>query len=191
MTMTTEPLESKRKSEKMESTHFNYKRFSPYLFYLFADRCVERAKIHIQKILNVYGIFGWINLGVLLVMPIFQKGRNLAFNLWLPYDPFKTNLAFYLTYFHEFGCVIYAGGSNIAINLYVFSILICLNFYVTLLNERVKRIGYANGYNDDSKSTQFMKTSFYREIIDRITLHLKIDEYIQLQMEYNRSNCFN
>lgn len=49
-----------------------------------------------------------------------------------------------------------------------------------LLNERVKRIGYVNGYNDDTKSTQFMKTSFYREMIDRITLHLKIDEYIQL-----------
>lgn len=113
-------------------------------------------------------------------MPIFQEGRNLAFNLWLPYDPFKTNIAFYLTYFHQFGCVIYAGGSNIAINLYVFSILICLNFYLMLLNERVKRIGYVNGYNDDTKSTQFMKTSFYREMIDRITLHLKIDEYIQL-----------
>lgn len=79
-------------------------------------------------------------------------------------------------YIYQFGNVVYAGGLNIAVNMYLFSTFVYVNFSLLLLGGRMRRLGYPSGHYEQYTTTPKMKQSFYKEICSCIQFHLKIDE---------------
>lgn len=107
--------------------------------------------------------------------PALERKKRLPYNMYVPFAIDETNIGFYLTYLYQFGNVVYAGGINIAVNMYLFDAFVCVNFFLSLLSSRVSRLGYSSGYNEYYTKTPHNKQSFYREVCQLIELHLKID----------------
>lgn len=57
----------------------------------------------------------------------------------------------------------------------MFVVFICMNFYYSLLSERAQPIGHQ--IVDSSNMVPISKNAIYREMIDLINFHLKINEY--------------
>lgn len=127
-----------------------------------------------MKIVYIYELYGISNLVVFTMMPSLMKGKQLPTLMWLPFDPHKTTLSYSLAYIGEAMCINFIGCNNLIINMYVMLVLICLNFYYGLLGERSKHIGHKSNSNGSiSKS----KADIYREMIDLIKCHHKINGY--------------
>lgn len=109
------------------------------------------------------------------VTPIMERKRHLPYIMYVPFGIDKTNVGFCLAYLYQFGNVVYAGGINIAVNLYLFDVFVFVNFVLSLLCSRVKRLGYPSGYNELYTTTPAIQKSFYRQVCQMIELHLKID----------------
>lgn len=107
--------------------------------------------------------------------PVLERKKHLPFPMYVPFAIDETNIGFYLTYLYQFGNVVYAGGINIAVNMYIFDAFVCVNFFLSLLSSRISRLGYSSGYNECYTNTPQIKQSFYREVCQSIELHLKID----------------
>lgn len=95
--------------------------------------------------------------------------------MYVPFGIDETNVGFCLAYLYQFGNVVYAGGINIAVNLYLFDVFVFVNLALALLSSRVKRLAYPSGYNELYTRTPIKKKSFYREVCQLIKINLKID----------------
>lgn len=78
-------------------------------------------------------------------------------------------------YFYQLGINVYGAGVNVAIDMYLWGIFVCVTFFLSLLSTRISRLGYPNGYNEGGTDSTRFKKSFYREICELIKVHLKID----------------
>lgn len=147
------------------------------------NRFADSSKLRITKIINPYSCFGAINLLVAYLTPLMEWKKRLPYMMLVPFGFDKTNVGFYLMYIYQFGNVVYAGGTNIAVNMYLFSTLVCVDFFLLLLGCRVRRLGYPSGQNEQYTVTPKSKESFYREMCGCIRFHLKIDELVFLQFQ--------
>lgn len=107
--------------------------------------------------------------------PVLEQKRRLPYNMYVPFGIDRTNIGFGLAYLYQFGNVVYAGGINVAVNMYLFDAFVCVNFFLILLSSRVSRLGYASGYNERYTNVPQRKQLFYRDVCESIELHLKID----------------
>lgn len=62
------------------------------------------------------------------------------------------------------------------VNMYVFAVMVCLNFCLALFRSRIERLGYKSGHSEYWTELPRNRISYYKEVIDFVTLHLKIDE---------------
>lgn len=115
---------------------------------------------------------------VLILAPLFESKPRLPFFTWLPFDTYASTFSFSMVYAFQFLCAVYAGGSNVSVNMYIFLVLDCVNFILQLFNTRLANLGYANYMEHQASEIPFKKISFYRETIECIMLHLKIDKYV-------------
>lgn len=137
--------------------------------------------MYIRKIINYYSIFGAVNLTILIIIPLLTLDYRLPFYLWIPFDIYRSKYIFGTVYFYQFCCAIYAGGGNIAVNMYTYSMLVCLEFYIKLLSARLKRLGHDVRMVKNEKLGE--KVSFYNETIRYVLLHLKIIKYDQKSLQ--------
>lgn len=114
---------------------------------------------------------------VAYLTPVMERKKHLPYIMYVPFGIDKTNVGFYVTYLYQFGNVVYAGGINIAVNMYLFDAFVFVTFVLSLLSCRVRRLGYSSGYNEEYTNTPNKKQSFYRELCQSIEMHLKIDRY--------------
>lgn len=95
--------------------------------------------------------------------------------MYVPFGIDHSDVGFCLSYLYQFGNVIYVGGINVAVNMYIFDAFAFANFFLSILGSRVSRLGYKSGYNEQYTKISATKKSFYREMCQCIELHLKID----------------
>lgn len=62
-----------------------------------------------------------------------NKPKRLPYMMLVPFGFDKTNIGFYIMYIYQFGNVVYAGGTNIAVNMYLFATFVCVDFSLLLL----------------------------------------------------------
>lgn len=106
--------------------------------------------------------------------PVLARQRQLPYSMYVPFGIDQTEIGFYIAYLYQLGNVVYAGGINIAVNMYLFDAFVSVNFFLSLLSSRARRLGYDSGYNEWYTKTPNFKQSFYREVCYLIELHLKI-----------------
>lgn len=141
-------------------------------------RHIVEAESYIKRFVTPYSLLGAANLIVLIIMPLFESERRLPFLAWFPFDVYRSTIRFYSIYVMQFACAVFAGGCNVSINMYIYSILVYFNFFLRLLNVRASRLGFASGFNEKYTKTPVKKLSFYRDTIECISFHLKIDKYV-------------
>lgn len=95
--------------------------------------------------------------------------RRLPYFMYIPFEMTRTNFGFGLLYAYQFFCDIYAGGLNLAVNMYLFGMFVCITYSLSLLGSRVSLLGHSRGGQIESIQ------SFYREMCEIIEFHLKID----------------
>lgn len=121
-----------------------------------------------------------------MVMPMLRNVHELPFLTWLPYDIQKSLPFFYFMYAFHFGNAVYAGGSNLAVNMFVYSTLVMMEFCLNLLGARLTRLGYGDGQPQNTNLQR--KVSCYKDIIKCVQLHLQIDRYRTISHIASRSN---
>lgn len=136
-------------------------------------RFIHRVLFFVQKVVKYYSIFGALNLSILIVMPVLRNVHELPFLTWAPYDVQKSLVLFYLHYAFHFGNALYAGGGNIAVNMFVYTTLVVIEYFLNLLGARLQRLGNVNGRQNNMNAQH--KQSCYRDIISCVKLHLQID----------------
>lgn len=108
---------------------------------------------------------------VFTITPMITNG--LPFIFWYPFDPSLNSFRYYSIYLYEVLCAVICTATNVSVNMYMFVVLICLNFYYALLGERAQLIEYPT---DKSESMKPSKIDIYKKIIEIINFHLKINE---------------
>lgn len=101
--------------------------------------------------------------------------RRLPYFMYIPFGMDRTNFGFGLLYVYQFGNDIYAGGLNIAVNMYLFGMFVNITYFISLLSARTSLLGHANDTNGGRIKTPTSRKSFYREMCAIIGFHLKID----------------
>lgn len=91
--------------------------------------------------------------------------------LWMPFDPYVNNFRYVLSYLFDGCCTTVATAVCLSTNMYMYVVLICLNFNYILLRERAERIGFQKSL--DERKAPRGKVDVYRDITDLIKLHLK------------------
>lgn len=119
--------------------------------------------------MNYYSFVCGLNIGAFVISP--WIGHHLPFLLQYPFDPYKTELRFNFFKIYESLSAMCCTATNVSINMYMFVVFICLNFYYSLLSERAKQLGHQIA--GKPKQT---KNDFYREMIELINFHLKINK---------------
>lgn len=109
------------------------------------------------------------------VSPLLIWERRLPYFMYVPFGLDRTNFGFGLLYVYQMGNQIYAGGLNIAVNMYLFGMFVSITYFISLLSSRISLLGYENGYNGGRIKTPSSIKSFYREMCEIIEFHLKID----------------
>lgn len=94
--------------------------------------------------------------------------------LWLPYDPYANSFLYIFTYMFETGCGVIAIVICLSVNMYIYVVLICLSFNYKLLGERARRIGRRSTV--DMHRSACASVDVYRDVIDLVRLHLKMNE---------------
>lgn len=146
------------------------------MFFVFLRyRYVETAKFHITKVINNYSIFVIFTMAFIYVSPLLIWERRLPYFMYVPFGLDRTNFGFGLLYVYQMGNQIYAGGLNIAVNMYLFGMFVSITYFISLLRSRISLLGYKNGYNGGRIKTPNSIKSFYREMCEIIEFHLKID----------------
>lgn len=113
----------------------------------------------------------FLNVIVFTIIPMLSNA--LPFIFWYPFDPYQSVLMYNVIYLYEVLCALACSATNLSVNTYMFVVFICMNFYYSLLGERAQPIGHRSvGGSNVTKS----KEAFYREMIDLINFHLKINE---------------
>lgn len=140
-------------------------------------RFVDVAKFHITNVINNYSLFVIFTMVLIYVAPVLMWERRLPYFMYIPFGIDRTNFGFGILYAYQFGNDIYAGGLNIAVNMYLFGMFVCITYFLSLLCSRVSLLGYANDRNDGRLKTPVSRVSFYRGMCDIIGFHLKIDGY--------------
>lgn len=64
------------------------------------------------------------------------------------------------------------------VNIYVFAVMVCLNFCLALFRSRIKRLGYKSGRSEHWTELPKKRLSYYNEVVDYVILHLKMDEWV-------------
>lgn len=113
-----------------------------------------------------------MNFMVFTITPIITNG--LPFKFWFPFDPRVTSARYYSIYVYEVFCALSCSATNLSVNMYMFVVFICLNFYYAVLGERAQLIGYQTA--DKSKLFKQSKIDIYKKMIEIINFHLKINE---------------
>lgn len=106
-----------------------------------------------------------------VILPAFQNA--LPLNFWLPYDPHANRFYFVCTYIWHSWCGIVATTVSSSTNMYMFLVLIFLNFAFALLGCRLECMGYGNRLCINRSQS---KSTVYADLIDLIKLQLKINE---------------
>lgn len=121
------------------------------------------------------GIFSFVYTLMVVVFDMLPSFEHLLpMLIWLPYDPYAGSARYIFTYIYEVGCTYVATMVCLCTNMYMFSVLICLSFNYELLGARAKRIGHRDAV-DGARATR-TKVDVYRDIIDLVRLHLKMNQ---------------
>lgn len=70
-------------------------------------------------------------------------GKILPLTSLVQFDHQKHPFCYWMLYVYMFGNAIFAGGSEFAINLYLFFIIISIEFVINLLGARLRRFGHS------------------------------------------------
>lgn len=131
-----------------------------------------------DKIINGFSWFAALNMLVLVMAPLLEAKIRLPFPTWMPFDIYKSKILFWMIYGYQAGVATFAGGSNIAVNMYIFIVLDIINFILELFNTRVAVLGYANDMKKHSANTvPHSRVSYYEDTVECIELHLQIEKY--------------
>lgn len=102
--------------------------------------------------------------------------RRLPYFMYIPFGIDRTNFGFGLLYAYQFCDSVYAGGLNIAVNMYLFGMFVNIEYFISLLSSRVSTLGLESNCDNSGRiKTPNSRKSFYREMCEIIKLHLKID----------------
>lgn len=71
-------------------------------------------------------------------------GKSLPVTSVLEFDHVKHSFWFWTLYAYQFVNGFFGGGSEFAINLYLYFIILCIEFTINLLGARLRRFGYEN-----------------------------------------------
>lgn len=124
---------------------------------------------------NTYVWFTVSTMLLVYLFPMLMWERQLPFFMYVPFGIDRTNFGFSMAYLYQFGVIVYAADLNVAVNMYLFGVFVCVTFFLLLLSSRISRLGYSCGYNEERTKLPRFKKSFYREMCEIIELHLKID----------------
>lgn len=136
-------------------------------------RYIKHARSHIRKT-ELSMLLFVVNLLVYDIIPGVTHSLPVLF--WLPFDPFATSFRYILTFAYETGCSIAAISVGISNNMYMYVVLICMNFNYELLGERAERVGYRDAPQNRSQPTSSLKINVYNDIVELIRLQLKMNE---------------
>lgn len=117
-------------------------------------------------------VFVIFTLVLIYIAPALMWEKRLPYFMYIPFELDKTNFGFGLMYAYQFGNDVYAGGLNVAVNMYFFGMFVCITYTLSLLGARVSSLGHSRGAKIQ---TPQVKQSFYREMCEIIEFHLKID----------------
>lgn len=163
-------------SEQFYLTWRYRENFCFILFISIPNRHMQEVRRHIRSA-EIFVFIFTLMVVVFDILPAFDHFLPLL--LWLPFDPYKNTFSYVFAYIYEVSCTSVATAVCLSTNMYMYVVLICLNFNYILLGERAKRVGYSNGMDsngiDSNRSTQ-SKVSVYGDMTDLIKLHLKMNQ---------------
>lgn len=139
-------------------------------------RFVDSANVHISKFINIYSCLGVLTMTLIYISPLLMWERRLPYFMYVPFGIEETNVGFFIAYLYQLGNDIYAGGLNITVNMYLFSMFIFITYSLSLLSSRMRRFGYSSGFDGSQIENPVSRKSLYREMCGFIKLHVKIDE---------------
>lgn len=114
-----------------------------------------------------------LNLVVFNLVPALAHILPLLY--WLPFDPYATGFRYVSIFTYEMLCSLVAIFIGAATNMYMYVVLICLNFNYELLAERAQRVGYHDTFDENNRSTS-LKSIAYNDMVRLIRLQLKMNE---------------
>lgn len=129
-----------------------------------------RRYIRISEILLL--VFA-LNLIVFNVLPALARILPLLF--WLPFDPYATKFRYVSTFAYEASCSIFGTAISSLTNMSMYAVFISLSFNYELLGERAQRISLPSVSDHKQRSPQ-SKADAYKEMVDLIKLHQKMNE---------------
>lgn len=134
---------------------------------------VERALVFIKKLVKYYSLLGALNGVMLVTKPILANDGTLPMETLPAFDHSKHRAFFWLSYLNQAGNDFFAGGSNVAVNLFVYCVLVCIEFAVNVLGDRLKRLGHSV---ESRKPAHGNDGRNYSELIEDVRFHIEIEE---------------
>lgn len=134
---------------------------------------VGHSLVYIKGVVKYYTIIGASNLMFLCAKPILAREGVLPFPSIPTFDYDEHRAGFYALYANQFLNAIFTGGINIAVNILMYTMLICIHFVINLLGCRLRRFGH-----DSIRGSTQKHTANYRRIIELIHCHIKIEQSV-------------
>lgn len=147
---------------------FKYKRHLCKFFYF---RHVDRTLFYL-KMLRYFLVFVTISFAMLMTRPIVTGEKVLPFTTIVKFDHEKYKIFYWAMFANQLLDAFFAGGAEFAINLYLYFIIICIEFMINLLGQRLYRFGH-DKFDELTKSRRDIDR---RMIIDIIKYHIEIGE---------------
>lgn len=138
---------------------------------LLVRRFVERGRFFIGKVVKYYTIFDALNLALLMAMPFLVHEHRLPMETLTPIDYYKHKYAFVILYVQQVGDAFFAGGTNLAVNMFMYATFVETEFLISLMGKRVQEIGH-----DIDCMRCPKRVSYYREMLESVKYHTEILE---------------
>lgn len=122
--------------------------------------------------MKYYLFVGAINLVFLWARPMLMDGRELPMPS-IPRINFEKHFSIYcLMYFNQTFNILFTGGGNVSVNMLMYILLICLEFFTNLFGCRLRHFGHEKKHIVKERN-HIMN---YRKIIDFVHYHIELKE---------------
>lgn len=122
--------------------------------------------------LRYFLVFVTISFTMLMTRPIAINERTLPVTTIVRFNHEEHKTFYWVMFLNQLLDAFFAGGADFAINLYLYFIIICIEFVINLLGQRLCRYGH----DKFDELTQSRKEIDHKMIVAMIKSHIEISE---------------
>lgn len=139
----------------------------PYALF-FCCRFIDEALFYLKLTWRFTVVFV-MSLVAMIGRPILTGQRNLPFPMVPIFDYYDHSFWYWFIYVKQSVIVFFSGGTELTINLYIYTIIICIVFNIGVFGHRLRHFGY-DGLPGKTKTANHLK------VIEMIKSHIIIGE---------------